>query len=646
MNAVVALCHFCEIHGPRVLFCCQPYHEEAPVHLQLSKSPSPLAVPFPPERDAPCDGATNSFSSKGFYGKFDCFAACLQSTRKDSDAVLVETSDLAYSLPKLRVSTSSLLPDLSGYFCCDTCNACRSVGSTFPGFLVNDHKSRISYVGSQFPYHPEVFTIVRHACLRSLSCEICPGREGPIFFGDSVCGYCLCYTFNVKDFTARGFHHLYSIIVVSMDRLLLLNNYDFFVSSLCTIAEYVQARAAKVFDDEQSRDQDRMKQLASMNKSLWLQASGFLRERRQSNPSNPRSLLELTGEEDVYRKLNRAFVWILRAQMEQCVEVILEGLPDQDHLIELETRHMERGFVRYLESDYDSFAPYRAEVHLGDIFTGVVAFPSVDNNNKGGDNSIEPFCTLSVVHLTHIARSLNKSSFRLLLYHLLVGNQTVVRSSDSDLVKMALDALKLLLPRGCVRQVNFSLEYLECWRCNLLGVSESVPLPLATLENPYVLLTIELQQQQQDSSQGDVVDDEDEPSDSSSTSDRLLQCAFGAKLYAFSSPTEYPALVNKIMTMVYEGDVSSHVLGKLLYALKQEWVNKAKLLYAMTKQFNNDEASVSTKWRLATRCKEPDEALVKFWQAGLSRSFKSYVMSVCSERQEFSSSTSSSSSTA
>jgi len=31
MNAIIALCHFCEQHGPRVLFCTQPFHEQEPL---------------------------------------------------------------------------------------------------------------------------------------------------------------------------------------------------------------------------------------------------------------------------------------------------------------------------------------------------------------------------------------------------------------------------------------------------------------------------------------------------------------------------------------------------------------------------------------------------------------------------------------
>ncbi len=45
MNALVALCHFCELHGPRTLFCTEALHPPSP-------SPSSLAgAPLPGDRD-------------------------------------------------------------------------------------------------------------------------------------------------------------------------------------------------------------------------------------------------------------------------------------------------------------------------------------------------------------------------------------------------------------------------------------------------------------------------------------------------------------------------------------------------------------------------------------------------------------------
>lgn len=40
------------------------------------------------------------------------------------------------------------------------------------GFISNDHEAHVSYVSSQYPLHPDVFSAVRQACVRSLSCEV------------------------------------------------------------------------------------------------------------------------------------------------------------------------------------------------------------------------------------------------------------------------------------------------------------------------------------------------------------------------------------------------------------------------------------------------------------------------------------------
>ena len=39
----------------------------------------------------------------------------------------------------------------------------------------------------------------------SLSCEVCPGREGPMFFGEESSGYVFTHTFFLKDTQSRGF---------------------------------------------------------------------------------------------------------------------------------------------------------------------------------------------------------------------------------------------------------------------------------------------------------------------------------------------------------------------------------------------------------------------------------------------------------
>jgi len=57
MNAILALCHFCEQHGPQILFCTQPNHPQEPSPVeqegeegghQRVKSPSVSSEPVTP----------------------------------------------------------------------------------------------------------------------------------------------------------------------------------------------------------------------------------------------------------------------------------------------------------------------------------------------------------------------------------------------------------------------------------------------------------------------------------------------------------------------------------------------------------------------------------------------------------------------
>lgn len=53
----------------------------------------------------------------------------------------------------------------------------------FKGFISEDVENNMIYITTRYPYLSRLYPIVRQACVRSLSCEFCPGREGAIFFG-------------------------------------------------------------------------------------------------------------------------------------------------------------------------------------------------------------------------------------------------------------------------------------------------------------------------------------------------------------------------------------------------------------------------------------------------------------------------------
>ena len=53
----------------------------------------------------------------------------------------------------------------------------------------------------------------------SLSCEVCPGREGPIMFGDESSGYVFSHTFHLKDLQSRGFQRWFVLFLYTLQNL-------------------------------------------------------------------------------------------------------------------------------------------------------------------------------------------------------------------------------------------------------------------------------------------------------------------------------------------------------------------------------------------------------------------------------------------
>ncbi|KAG5271793.1 hypothetical protein AALO_G00184050 [Alosa alosa] len=193
MNALVALCHFCELHGPRTLFCTEALHPPSPSPPQPGQS-----ISGERERDVDREG-------EGLTMR-------------------------AHSSATQRA---------------DMCEGCRSLPASHPGFVSVDNETGIRFLSHQHPRQPQLFSVVRQACVRSLSCEVCPGREGPIFFGDEQHGFVFSHTFFIKDSLARGFQRWYSIVMVAMDRIYLINSWPFLLRHLRLTIQSLQSTALK-----------------------------------------------------------------------------------------------------------------------------------------------------------------------------------------------------------------------------------------------------------------------------------------------------------------------------------------------------------------------------------------------------------------
>ncbi|CAG2059473.1 unnamed protein product [Timema podura] len=261
MNAVISMCHFCELHGPSVVFSTQAFHEH----------------------DGRLPGLEQGRPHKNFYGKEECL--------------------------KASPTTSN------------TCEACQSLTSKPYGYISNDHDSRVSYLSTQYPTIGEVAALVRQACIRSLSCEVTPGREGPLYFGDKLRGHVLSHTFSLKDAQARGFQRWFSIIVLMKDKYFLLNSWPFLVDNITTIITELQERANKAHEEEQLACPQRAFRLLTVTSP----DDSFLKKKTPNKSSRP--IAQLTADELVFPRLHLWFTWILRAGSTRMVEYVAEGLP-------------------------------------------------------------------------------------------------------------------------------------------------------------------------------------------------------------------------------------------------------------------------------------------------------------------------------
>lgn len=153
----------------------------------------------------------------------------------------------------------------------------------------------------------------------------------------------ISYSFHIQDSNARGFQRRYSILVVMMDKIYLLNSWPFLIPHLKYVAEHLKSKAKTVHDTEQAKCPQRSYRLASSAKPTT-----FFKERGGNKPA--RSLIELTDDKHVFEILHVAFVWILKASGNRISETLLEGPPTEDSIIDMEKQ--EGLYKKFLKNWY------------------------------------------------------------------------------------------------------------------------------------------------------------------------------------------------------------------------------------------------------------------------------------------------------
>ncbi|XP_041363067.1 folliculin-like [Gigantopelta aegis] len=547
MNAIIALCHFCEVHGPRIVFCTQPFRQQEPT------------------TEIESDDASLSSYRR------------VKSNSVSSNSSCDTPSCATPSLPSMKN---------------DLCEGCYSIKT---GYYSQDDDAQVSYVSRQQPHHPRVFSRIRQACIRSLSCEVCPGKEGPIFFGDEQYGHVLSYTFFLADSQARGIRRWNSILVVMMDKIYLLNSWPFLVPHLKTVIDNLQSKADRVFEMDEKTNPQRLHRLTS--------------SRRGGKPA--RSLVELTGYNHVFKLLHLSFVWILKSCSNRISETLLEGPPTEDSIIDMEKQEeTEDGFIK---------------VYTRKLGDGDTQHLSGDESDSSIDMGVGDVSVPGIKNIRHLWKVLGHNQFHTLAHHAVIGNQIIVTGSPKSLVKSILIALKCLLPKGCCRTICYSSKYEESWRCNFLGLKPGIMVPKHVMSSEMFVLVEVKTLGMTDS---DQIDNSLNSLDSEKGEINDLLSTYTFKM---SSPVVLPAkapiVLKKMKLAIQNENLTEEVVESCFVCLKEEWMNKVKVLFKFTKAGGSRSKEDTAKLLQVVGARDEDQQLLKFWMTGLSVQYRTHILS-------------------
>uniref|UniRef100_A0A915Q2W7 Folliculin n=1 Tax=Setaria digitata TaxID=48799 RepID=A0A915Q2W7_9BILA len=611
MQAVLALCYFCENHGPRVLMTTQ-------------------SIPENLRQDY-----------------------CLPTTSKGSSAFFSTESFRSHLAEESR------------------CVACTSfIDGT--GLITDDVEAHISYITTQVALNDRVYQLVKYSCLHSLSCEVTTTpknnvlklspikprsigipqgtkkwegpweevntetKDGVILFGDDEHGYTLSYTFRLRDYKARGFLRFLSLILISIDKLFITSNYHFFVSTMSSTIRFLQMESNVVFDREHSDPSSEVLKQATASRSSLLPAHFLRAHVTKLDLDTSRSLTLITGRADIFTQLHMFMVCILRTQTRLCKEYLLEGVPTQDMLIMKE---------RKLKAENET-----------------------SGNDINCSRRLDCFETLR--QIAHMLENLPKvdgqSVLEIVLTQLVTGGQIVLKCQNEAVAKRFLLALSSLLPLGCVHML-YAEEYRHVFVSNLFGCPLETELSPDAVDIVVLLLDVSfgrirsrqpvteereacslssgsctsppLSTSSKDDNIGHVSNDFKCIKVDENLAKRLIEILPPRKSLDFEDYTftliaypnctapKYgtPAIVNRYKQLILDDDLSCRVLASVIGSTREQWLNKSKLVYQLGRQKEKIDLK---KVLQIMKCGEQDGTVLLFFQAGLSDMYKQQVMNV------------------
>ena len=228
-----------------------------------------------------------------------------------------------------------------------------SFGSTISHSDCHDHT--LTYLTSKSPDDAQNYAQLRASVIRALSFEVLPRgmSEGPFCFGDSTSGYTIAYTFRLSDPKARGKRRAYAFVALAgKDADRAFKACPMLWEAFTMMSKTIEQAATRYQEEEELKQQKEYdEQLARDAKAGYTNVSSFLTQRprdpdgqpRRAGQTQPRSLAEIIGDENIFAILHQYFVHVLR-----CLGDKFGGLPlaDTTRMVHQTTANEHEGFPK------------------------------------------------------------------------------------------------------------------------------------------------------------------------------------------------------------------------------------------------------------------------------------------------------------
>ncbi|KAH8869469.1 Folliculin [Schistosoma japonicum] len=422
-------------------------------------------------------------------------------------------------------------------------------------------------------------------------------------------------------------------------------------------------------------------------------------KQKRATDSDMRSLADLTKDDQIFYRLHAWFTWLLRAGSRQwsIVPPSIGPPVDEDSIVAQEEYEafISAGFECFTSSSSRTAATISASgVGTGDTFSlpgnkhgsvscinqsigSTLLSKSLNQSTNSTRDSIEitgsKKLTLylnsmsvemsnftSFMILSRLFNVFDINTFSRLVQHIAVGNQLVVQSLTEDIHStLTLTALAKLLPKGCVRQVVGSHEYLAPFRCNLLSVTNNISMleDDINIAKDVLYLAVYRCECKSSSTSATITATSTEFNAQSFIQSYVNSlyfklCSklptFDSELISFKqspccclSTVNHPSIISRQL-LTGRVAVSNYVqqINKLfsinpplpidvyaaaLSSIHHEWINRARLLYSFKRcqgsSLSGDEATRRWSNVLASiNCQSAENAAVaRFWQGALSQ---------------------------